>query len=146
MQTSNTNQIEPALRGTRYGQALENAARAIQTRRIREAEDQAAWEAAHPECRINRLTNIAAQAPSMPSSNEDFDSAQAHRWAAALTLLADGGWHPIPGNTRTVRIKLVDMFWADARGHTFSRAFQITDLGRSWLHDYRAHHAGRKHV
>ena len=106
--------IEPALVGTRYGEALANAEQARAQWRQRE------W------VRIILSPKFAKRAA---------------QWAEVLGEFADGEWHAFHCTKYAALETAIDEQWLQGRGKTRSREYAITPLGIQWLECYRKHHS-----
>jgi hypothetical protein len=127
--------IDPALQGTRYGEALLNAAQAEALHKQREAEALAAWQAAHPATEAVDTWNAHEIALIV-----GWRAKRAAQWASLLSCIDDGEWHCIPGTKLSARNRLLGQDRIEPHGETKGRQYRITALGKEWLASYRQFH------
>jgi hypothetical protein len=124
--------IEPALLGTRFGAALEGAARDRLHRPQWEERKRAEWMETHPECLSTRpIYSTAADQTPAPVDRET-----AAVWAKVLSRLSTE-FGPLKGQMSEIRKGLLAHRLMDWRVVSGRFQYRRTQSGTDWLEAYR---------
>lgn len=137
--------INPALQGTRYGEALAAAEKAQRERAEREAQLKAEWIEKHPECGfatpVHSMSRQHVASAARIIQIVEYSPYDESTWALLLQEAPTKYFYEWPSSATTLRRILKDQGFIEFKGNGKRKyKFRITEKGLAWLKAYQLKH------